>query len=77
MRPSGFLMVFLDSSGKYHLLTTKSHVVCGMSPDHVWVFGTPQTPEELEVYNTVFPVAASRKNCLTLINTNDFRKGYC
>ena len=75
MKPTPFLMVFLDCEGNYRVLSEPDHSR-GMSPDHVWVFGKPQTQKQLETYNVIFPVAAARKNCLTEINTNDYCKGY-
>jgi hypothetical protein len=74
IRPTPFLIVSLDSNGKYHQLTASANAVCGMVPDHIWIFGMPKTKEEIELYTTVYPVASFYGNRLTHINTNDYSK---
>lgn len=78
-RPTPFLIIFLDSNGKYQQLTTSAHAVCGMVPDHIWVFGKPETKEEIELYTTVYPIASyygNNGNRITIINTNDYIKDH-
>lgn len=75
-RPTPFIVVFLDHNGKYHTLTSSSHAVCGMVPDHIWIFGEPKTATEIEMYTSVYPVASYYGNRITHINTNDYIKDY-
>jgi hypothetical protein len=70
------MIVFLDKQGKYHQLTSTSYSVCGMVPEHIWIFGEPVTVAEKEVYTTVYPVASYYGNRITHINTHDYIKDY-